>query len=481
MTNDALLKPILVGGTQVLVPDLAVEEPTNSSGVSTYTFRLRPGIHYSNGRLVQAEDFRRAVERLLRVGSPWSGNYLSIVGASTCTKTRCDLNRGIVVDNATRAVTFHLRSADPYFLGNMTSMATSPVPRGVPFHDVGSTPIPGTGPYVVASSSKHEIRYVRNPYFQEWSHAAQPDGFPDVIVMRYGLTPSQEVRAVERGQADWTADGVPASLLKEVTTRFPAQAHPLLTTETDFLLLNNTIPPFNDERVRRALNLAIDRAAIVRLYGGPSAASPTCQLLPPGILGYRRYCPYTLHPGPDGRWRAPDLAAARRLVAASDTRGEQVTVAGASDGGVIGPPVADYTVRVLRQLGYRARMGLHPGSYFAHAPQSVFRAMQLGTDANEATAPYFFVGGPFVCAPPTEFHFFCDPSVDRGAHRAQQLEATDTRASSLAWTRLDHRLVDEAAWVPLVNPHFIDFFSVHVHNYVADPTLGLIADQVSLR
>jgi YVTN family beta-propeller protein len=58
----------------------------------------------------------------------------------------------------------------------------------------------------------------------------------------------------------------------------------------------------------------IDRAALVRLYGGPAGATPTCQILPPGVFGHRRYCPYTRQPGADGRWQAPDLARARQLV-----------------------------------------------------------------------------------------------------------------------------------------------------------------------
>jgi len=102
--------------------------------------------------------------------------------------------------------------------------------------------------------------------------------------MRYGLSPTQEVQQVEQRKADWSADGIPGNLLHEVKTRFPRQWHSLApATETDWLQLNTTIPPFNDIRVRQALNLAIDRAAIVRMYGGPLTATPTCQILPPAF------------------------------------------------------------------------------------------------------------------------------------------------------------------------------------------------------
>src|SRR5262249_57144908 len=133
--------------------------PPPSNGFTTYTFRVRP-VPYSNGRLVQPEDFRRAIERMFRVRAGWSGLFTDIVGADKCTVDRCDLSHGIVVDDARRTITFHLTSPDQGFRGKMTLIGTAPVPPGTPFHDVGFTPIPGTGPYIVASANKHEIRYV---------------------------------------------------------------------------------------------------------------------------------------------------------------------------------------------------------------------------------------------------------------------------------------------------------------------------------
>src|SRR5262249_31336039 len=198
LTNDALLAYVRVGGAEQLVPDLALGVPVPADGGTRYTFRLRPGIRYSDGRLVRPEDIRRAIERLFRVRAGWSRNYTGIVGASACTPSRCDLSRGIVVDDRTGTITFRLRAADPEFLSNMTSIGTAPVPPGVPFHYTGFTPIPGTGPYKVASADRQAVRYVRNPWFHEWSHAAQPDGNPDVIIMRYGLTPVPPVRPLDQ-------------------------------------------------------------------------------------------------------------------------------------------------------------------------------------------------------------------------------------------------------------------------------------------
>jgi DNA-binding SARP family transcriptional activator/ABC-type transport system substrate-binding protein len=475
LTNDALLTFAWVGTTQQLVPDLAYTLPTPANGDTTYTFRLRP-VRYADGRLVQPEDFRRAIERLFRVHAGWSGLFTDIVDADKCTVHHCDLSRGILVDDSHRTITFRLTSPDPFFRRKMTLIGTAPVPPGTPFHDLGFTPMPGTGPYIVASADKHKIRYVRNPRFAEWSHAAQPDGNPDVIVMRFGLPPAREVREVELDKADWSADGVPGNLLPEVMRRFPGQWHRLVTAETDWLQLNTTSPPFDDVRVRKALNLAIDRAAIVRMYGGRLTATPTCQLLPPGLSGYRPYCPYTRQSG-DGRWRAPDLARARALVGASGTRGEQVTAYGQIGGGPVCTTVIRYTVRVLRELGYRAQAHIVPQtSYF----ETHWNAVQMACIGEEDFQPADFFG-TFRCSSLGDNGWFCDPRLDADVQRARTLEETDPRAANALLTKLDREATDRAIALPLVNQHFYDFVSASVKNYVEDPKYGLVVDQAPLR
>jgi len=87
----------------------------------------------------------------------------------------------------------------------------------------------------------------------------------------------------------------------------------------------------------------------------------------------------------------------------------------------------------------------------------------------------------FACSAPGNTHFFCDHRLDRAIRQTSALEAKDPRAAAIQWARIDRELVDDAAWVPLVNIRWVDFVSARVHNYEADPTVGLIADQVWLR
>jgi YVTN family beta-propeller protein len=199
LTNDGLIAYERVGGSgsMQLVPDLAVSLPTPTDGGTTYTFQLRPGIHYSNGEPVRPEDFRRALERELILGATGADSrpFANVLGGRACAAnpSHCDLSRGVVTDDIVDLVTFHLVAPDPGFLARLTLTDASAVPAGTPNRDIGLHPLPATGPYMWASVTNNQATLVRNPYFHEWSRAARPDGYPDRIVFRRNATQTGEL------------------------------------------------------------------------------------------------------------------------------------------------------------------------------------------------------------------------------------------------------------------------------------------------
>ena len=104
----------------------------------------------------------------------------------------------------TPSSTFHLTAPDPDFLYKLALPIADAVPATTPLR--ARLPLPATGPDEIAKvDAKHgEIDLVRNPRFRVWSAAAQPEGFPDQIVERFGYTAKSAVEAVERGTADIT-------------------------------------------------------------------------------------------------------------------------------------------------------------------------------------------------------------------------------------------------------------------------------------
>jgi peptide/nickel transport system substrate-binding protein len=463
-----------------LVPDLALSIPTPTDGATTYAFRLRPEIHYSSSQPLRAGDFRRAIERLFRVGSPGSSLYTGIVGAAVCARRprSCDLSQGIVTDNSVGTVTFHLGAPDPDFLFKLTEFAYSaPVPPGTPDNETGSGTVPGTGPYKIVAVSPTEIRFVRNPFFHEWSHAAQPTGNPNSIVWRTARSAQAALTAIEQRRADWFFGQIPAAQSPQLELQVPAQLHSNPLFGVEFIPLNTNLPPFNAIRVRQALNFAIDRAKIAQLYGGSRFATPTCQPIAPALPGYRRYCPYTLHPRPSGAWSAPNLARARRLVAQSGTLGERIEVWGTPDEGYIPPTTTAYVAGVLRTLGYRVRIHLVP---IATVTQAMRTHFQLSADG-DWVAPYpdpsSYIPQYFSCGGGNGNGFYCNPRLDREMQDATQLELINPARSRALWESVDRQLTDAAVWVPTVTPREVDLTSKRLHNYEYNPVWGFLADQ----
>ena len=217
---------------------------------------------------------------------------------------------------------------------------------------MGTRPVPSTGPYMIESYVPgRALTLVRNPYFHVWSRAARPDGFPDEIEFRLDGRAAASRPSSEGGRCRILSRSTGGHQKRSRTSGRATPRRSTCTQQATVLLfLNTTHPPFDDVRVRRAVNYAVDRGAISASYGG-ELSEPTCQLRPPGTVGFRRYCPYTAAPSQTGEWKAPDLTRARRLVAASGTQGMSVTVWTYPG---FWERAAEGAVRALEELGYRA-------------------------------------------------------------------------------------------------------------------------------
>jgi peptide/nickel transport system substrate-binding protein len=392
-----------------------------------------------------------------------------------------------LTDDRHRAVTFVLRKPDPEFLYYLALPYAFLVPSTTPLTPSG--PVAGTGPYRIASYQPgRELTLVRNRRFREWSRVAQPDGYPDRITWKLGVPPNAALDAILSGRADWMGGfgEVSPDRRREVATLHAGEVHVQSILGTDFLIFDTRKRPFDDVRVRRAVNYALDRRAVADLVGGPHAAAPTCQVLPPHMPGYRPYCPYTGGPG-TRRWRAPNLALARRLVAASGTRGARVLLVEAATPQV-GIDEGRIVVATLRRLGYRATLRvLRPGTYDRDASK-VGANMTAGGWVADYPAASDFTTGLLTCSgyrPGTDFNRnsagFCDPRLDRAMGRARALQLSDPPRANALWARIDHALVDRAVWLPTVTPTNVDVVSKRVGNYLFHPIWGVMIDQLWVR
>ena len=488
LLGDGLVAFEPVGAANpTLVHDLATSLPTPTEGGRTYTFTLRPGIRYSNGEVVAPADFRRAIERALRLQVFARPLFDRLVGGEACGEEpgACDLSEGIVTDDATGEITFHLVAPDPEFLYKLTLNFAYPVPPSVPSEEQVMAGVPGTGPYMLEAPMTDEgLTLVRNPNFRVWSRAAQPDGYVERIEWMFGVQPRDQVEAVAAGDADLAIDAEASGRLEELLVRFASQVYSTPMAWTEYLVLATEVPPFDDVEVRRALNSAIDRGRLVKIYGGEGAAKPTCQQLPPNFPGYEPYCPYTADRGPDskGLWIAPrlDLEEARKIVRGSGTAGMRVVYEYSpqvfSQGGLLG----HYLVEVLESLGYRASVKSVAYREFFSAGNE-FQMAAGGFIADYPAASTFIMDKLNCAASLTPVSGFCDPQIDAMIERASRLQIEDPAASGALWAKIDRVLVDQAPYVWLVNPFDVDLVSERVGNYQWHIQWGGLLNQLWVR
>ena len=493
ITHDGLVAFKRVGGKEgtKLVPDLATALPKPTDNGLTYKFTLRKGIKFSNGKTVTPQDVKFTFERLFKIGnSPNAGSWYNVIkGGDACVKTpkTCDLSQGIVING--NDITFHLSQPDPEFLFQLAMPFTFILPSDTPTKNVNIPP-PGTGPYKwVQYAPNKQMRVVRNPNFKVWNKDAQPEGLPDEIVQKFGLSVEAEVTQVENGQADWiaNADSIPSDRLNELSTKYAGQVHinPLLATW--YFAFNTRIPPFNNLKARQAVNYATDRNALIKIYGGPKLATPTCQVLPPGIPGYKAYCPYTMNPG-SGKWTAPDMAKARQLVNASGTKGASVKVN--TDTTSVDKALGEYFVGLLNSLGYKATLqALSADIQYPYAQNSKNKVQFAFSDwFADYPAASDFLDILLGCG---SFHpnsnsspniaAFCDKGIQATMDKAAATGIEDAGAANVIWQQVDHEVTDQAPWVAMFNPNYLDFVSKRVKGYQFSPQWYFLLDEASVK
>ncbi|GAA0768649.1 ABC transporter substrate-binding protein [Ideonella azotifigens] len=457
-----------------IVPDLAEALPAPENGGKRYVFKLRRGIKFSDGRELTANDVAASFRRIFKVSGPTAGSfYNGIVGADACLKTpaSCTLAGGVVADAKAGTVTLNLVAPDAEIFYKLAVPHAFIVPADAPAKDVGVNPLPGTGAYkIVSYDPKKQLKLLRNPQFKPWSDEAQPDGYVDEVDYDFGLNDEDQVTAIANGQGDWMFNPLPADRLGELSSKYAKQLHVSPLTAMFYLPMNTRIAPFNNLQARQAVNLAIDRNALVKIYGGSNLATASCQVLPPQFAGYEAYCPYTKNPG--SKWTAPDLARAKDLVKASGTAGQKVTLL--TEDTAVGKQIGTYVLSVLNDLGYQASLKvLALGVEFTYI-QNTQNKVQISYSNwyQDYPAPSNFLNVLFSCG---SFHEgsdasinisgLCDKGLDADLNKAMSVGVTDPAAAAKLWAAIDRKVTDLAPVAVMFNPKQLDFVSKRVGGY----------------
>lgn len=420
-----------------LVPALAESIPAPTNGGKTYVFQLRPNLHYSDGEPVKASDVVNMVKRNLFLGGPFSSFFDDIVGASAyanAKKQNAPL-KGMIADDATGKLTINLMQPDTRVLYAFAIGESGVGPASkAGFKNMTGHPFPGDGPYTLQvvnpSPTNGEFILTKNPKFDIPTIAK---GYVDKIIGKVSTNVNQMTENVINGTYDYMTEDPVGDLLPQVeknyADRFKIGAgYP----NTYYFFMNTTIAPFNKVAAREAVNYAIDPTALERIFGG--RLHPTCNLIPPGMVGYTPISPCPWRPN-----GTPEVAKAKALVQSAGLSGTPVTVWTNSKDPR--PAIAAYLASTLNSIGFKASIKtLNQTVYFSAIGDPKSKA-QIGFDDwfQDFPHPGDFMGNLLTTEaaksiPSFNSGFVSDPHID------QQVAALDAQPAdkvASGWAALD--------------------------------------------
>jgi peptide/nickel transport system substrate-binding protein len=425
-----------------IIPGLAKELPKVTNGGKTYTLFLRPGLKYSNGEPIKAGDFKYAVERCFLTNSGGSPFYTDIVGAEEFAKTKKGGISGIKVNEKTGEIVINLEQPRGTFNNELALMFVAPIPQSTPSEDQSASPIPASGPYMITKSQPgRSWEYERNPYWAKdnGKEIELPSGHVDKIEIEVQRNQSTQVNDVESGKLNWIFDPPPTDRYQEVKEKFEgSQFTPEPTISTYYFWMNQSEEPFNNLKVREAVNYAVDPAALERIYTGQIVG--TQQILPPGMPGYKKF---ELFPH--------DVKKAKELVADSGVKDKEVTVW--TDSESPNNDAGTYYQGVLEEIGLKVELKiLNPDNYFTVIGNTSTPNLDTGfadwfQDYPHPNDFLFLLNGENIQS--TNNQNFSQTNVKPLNEKVDKL-ATELLGpqQETEYSELDEEFMKEAAWAP---------------------------------
>ena len=453
-----------------VIPGLAKALPKVTDGGKTYTLFLRKGLKYSDGTPVRASDFTHAVERMFRVNSGGSPFYTDIVGAEHFAETKTGGIPGIETDDRSGKIVIKLTQPRGTFTSELGLLFVAPLPPDTPDEDLSANPPPATGPYAITKSQPGRgWEYERNPQWLKNNAKLMPQlpsGHVDKIDVTVIRNPSTQVNDVEQGRYEWMENPPPADRYAEVKNKYDGtqfRVEPQINTY--YFWMNTTKAPFDDLRVRQAVNYAIDPAALERIYAGSIAA--THQILPPGMPGYEKF---DLYPH--------SLTKAKALIADANPSDRGITVW--TDDESPNNEAGEYYEDVLKELGFDTKLKvISSDTYFTLMGNRSTPDLDTGWTNWFEDYPHpndFFQ--PLLAAESiqptnsTNWSQIDDPQLSAKIDRLRTEQLGPKQEAEYA--QLDRSFMEQAPWAPYGNLTVATFVSsaIDLDKVIFNPTFG---------
>ncbi|MFC9242528.1 ABC transporter substrate-binding protein [Streptomyces sp. NPDC057136] len=276
-----------------LTPDLAEDLGVSSNRAKTWTFKLKKGLKYEDGTPITAADVKYNVERSFSPDLPGGPDYAAryLVGADGYQGPAKGKHLASIKTPDDHTIVFELRKPFAEFPYATVLPTFSPVPKDQdkgPRYD--NRPF-SSGPYKIERYDRDkQMVLVRNPHWDPASDTVRK-AYPDRMVVVMGLKANQiddrliasqgpDASAVSWGQMR------PASAPKVLTkTDVKARLLAESTNCTEMVQMHTGRAPFDNVKVRQAVQYALDREAVMTATGGPALNDTATALMPGSLFG----------------------------------------------------------------------------------------------------------------------------------------------------------------------------------------------------
>ncbi len=467
-------------GTANIVPSLAESFTVAPDGLS-YEFKLRKGVKFSNGREVVASDVKYSIERAVnpKTQGPGAGFFGAIAGFDDLTGGKSETLSGIETpDDGT--VIFKLSRPDATFLHVLAINFASIVPKEAveaAAGDFGKRPV-GSGTFILKDwTIGQQLVFERNKdYFvKDMPHI-------DSFKVEVGQEPLVALLRLQKGEVDIAGDGIPPAKFLEIKNS-PEGAQMIVDGEqlhTGYVTLNTKVKPFDDVKVRQAVNMAINKERITRILNG--RATSATQPLPPLMPGYdKAFTGY-----------AYDVEKAKALLAEAGHPDGFETVLYATNTDPQ-PRIAQAIQQDLAAIGIKAEIrALAQGNVIAaggtegEAPMIWSGGMAWIADFPD---PSNFYGPILGCAGAVQggwnWSWYCNEDLDKRATAADAMsDPAQVAERQAVWGKIFTDIMADAPWVPVINERRVVAKSLRMggpDNIYIDPTRVINYDAIFVK
>jgi oligopeptide transport system substrate-binding protein len=467
-------------GTTTLKPDLAESYEISPDG-KVFTFKLRDGVKFHNGRAMTAADVKYSLDRVTNpeTQSPGAGFFGAIAGYDEVAAGTAKSLAGVTTPDD-KTVRIELSRPDATFLHVMGLNFASIVPKEAVDEfgaDFGKHPV-GTGAFSLAEwTTGQRLVFAKNPDY--WNKGIP---FLDQITFEIGQEPIVALLRLQKGEVDIPGDGIPPAKFTEVMADPEQKARVVEGGQlhTGYITMNVKMEPFDDVKVRQAVNMAINKDRIVQIING--RAVPANQPLPPSMPGYiKDFAGYKYDPDGAKKLLAeaghPDGFETELFVMNTDPQ----------------PRIAQAIQQDLAAIGIKASI------------QSLAQANVIEAGGTENGAAMIWSGGMAWIADfpdPSNFYgpilgcagavkggwnwsWYCNEDLDKRAAEADAMvDPAKAEERYAAWGAIYSDIMKDAPWVPVFNEQRFTMKSprmVGADNLFVDPVhIPINYDHVSV-